>query len=104
MPPFKKHIFICENLRPEESPKGCCARKGSVQLKKVLKQKLAQKGLNKVYRTNSAGCLDACEHGAAMVIYPQSIWYGNVKESDLDEILEKSILKDEVITRLRINK
>ena len=67
-----------------------------------MKQKLAQKGLNKVYRTNSSGCLDACEHGAVMVIYPQAIWYGHVQESDIDEIIDKTILKDEVIERLLI--
>lgn len=104
MPPFKKHIFICENLRPEDSPKGCCARKGSGQLKKLMKLKLAQKGLHKTYRTNSAGCLDACEHGASMVIYPQAIWYGHVKESDIDEIIEKSILNNDIIDRLLIKK
>ena len=104
MPQLKKHIFICENLRPGDSPKGCCARKGSEQLKKVMKQKLAQKGLHKTYRTNSAGCLDACEHGAAMVIYPQAIWYGHVKEADIDEIIEKTILGDELIDRLIIKK
>ena len=104
MPPFKKHIFICENLRPADSSKGCCASKGGAQIKKVMKQKLAQKGLNKIYRTNSAGCLDACEHGVAMVIYPQAIWYGHVEESDIDEIIDKSILRDDVIRRLQINK
>ncbi len=102
MPAYKKHIFICEHLRPENSPKGCCARKGSENLKKALKSKLAAKGLNKTYRTNSAGCLGACKHGATMVIYPQSIWYGHVQESDIDEIIEKSILQDEVIERLLI--
>ncbi|KAA3613040.1 MAG: (2Fe-2S) ferredoxin domain-containing protein [Calditrichaeota bacterium] len=103
MPNLKKHIFICENERPEDSPKGCCARKGGAQLKKVMKQKLAEKGIHKTYRANSAGCLDACEHGIAMVIYPQAIWYGHVQESDIDEIIEKTILKDEVIERLLID-
>ena len=104
MPPLKKHIFICEHLRPDDSPKGCCARKGSEQLKNLMKKKLAQKRLNKIYRTNSAGCLDACKHGATMVIYPQAIWYGHVQGSDIDEIIEKSILNDEIIDRLLISK
>jgi len=92
LPTFKKHIFICENSRPEDSPKGCCAAKGGAHLKKTMKQKLALRGLNKIYRTNSAGCLDACQYGAAMVIYPSGVWYGAVTENDIDEIIEKSII------------
>ena len=73
MPPFKKHIFVCENMRDPSSPKGCCGRKGGSELKKVLKQKLAAKSLNKIYRVNTSGCLDACAHGPVVVIYPQGI-------------------------------
>ncbi len=102
MPPLKKHIFICEHERPQDSPRGCCAKKGGGQLKKLIKQNLVQKGLSKVYRINSAGCLDACEHGPSMVIYPQAIWYGNIKESDVCEIIEKSIIKNDIIERLLI--
>lgn len=102
MPSYKKHIFICENRRPEGSAKGCCFDKGGPELKNALKVKLAQKGLNKVFRANSAGCLNACEHGAAMVIYPHGVWYGRVSIDDLDEIIDRSILQDEKIDRLLI--
>jgi len=63
---------------------------------------MAAKGLHKTFRTNSAGCLDACEHGAAMVIYPAGIWYGKVTVDDLDEIIETSILNDGIVERLEI--
>ena len=102
MPPFKKHIFVCENKRDPDSPKGCCYLKGGSELKNALKVKLAKMGLNKVYRTNTAGCLDACEFGPSMVIYPDGIWYGGVQLADLDEIIEKSILGNEKIDRLLI--
>jgi len=102
MPYYKKYIFICENMRDPGHPKGCCGLKNGPDLKKKLKQKLAVKGLNKVYRANTAGCLDMCEHGAAMVIYPQGIWYGRVTEKDLDQIIEDTLQKDKVIERLLI--
>ena len=102
MPQYKKHIFICENLRPADSPKGSCARRGGVELKSVLKKKMAAKGLHKTYRINSAGCLGACEHGASMVIYPDGVWYGHVTADDLDEIIGTSILDDKIIHRLEI--
>ncbi len=104
MPPFKKHIFICEHMRDQDSAKGCCGRKNGQAIKDILKRKLAAKGINKIYRVNSAGCLGACEHGASMVIYPQTIWYGHVKESDIDEIIEKTIIGAEVIDNLLITK
>lgn len=102
MPSYKKYIFICENMRDPSHPKGCCALKGGPDLKIALKQKLAEKGIKKTYRANSAGCLDVCEHGAAMVIYPQGIWYGGVTENDLDLIIEKTLLKDTIIEKLLI--
>ena len=102
MPSYKKYIFICENMRDPSHPKGCCGLKGGSELKKSLKQLLAQKGLNKTYRANTSGCLDMCEHGATMVIFPQGIWYGHVKESDLQEIVEDTLLKNKIIDRLLI--
>lgn len=101
---LKKHIFICENLRDPSNPKGCCAAKGGKEIKNALKVKLAEKGFSKLYRANSAGCLDACEYGAALVIYPQNIWYGGVTLADIEEIIEQSILKDNVLDRLLIKK
>jgi len=99
---LKKHIFICENMRDPDSPKGCCGRKGGSELKVSFKKKLALKLLNKIYRANTAGCMDACEHGAVVVIYPQGIWYGGVTMNDVDEIIEETVLNDKVISRLVI--
>ena len=56
-----------------------------------------------VVRANTAGCLDACEHGITIVIYPDSIWYGHVKKQDIPEIIDRTILNGEVIQRLLIN-
>ena len=102
MPSYKKYIFICENMRDPAHPKGCCGLKNGPELKKQLKLKLAEKGLNKVFRANTAGCLDMCEHGAVMAIYPQGIWYGKVTLQDLDEIIDDTLQKDRVIDRLLI--
>ncbi|MGD9489792.1 MAG: ferredoxin [Calditrichaceae bacterium] len=99
---YKKHIFICENLRDADSPKGSCGRKSSSEIKTKLKAALKARCLEKVYRANTAGCLGMCEHGPTVVIYPQGVWYGGVTIDDVDEILEKSILADEIIERLLI--
>ena len=65
---------------------------------------VAERGLLKEVRINSAGCLGACEQGQVMVIYPQGVYYGGITEYDLEEILQKSILNDEIISRLVIEK
>src|SRR5258707_13048696 len=79
MPKFERHIFICGNVRPEGNPRGCCDPSGKAELQKRFKQKLAECGLKGTVRANQAGCLDQCEHGPNLVVYPEAIWYGGGK-------------------------
>ncbi len=85
---FDKHIFICENRREDNHPRGSCAEKNSVQLTEKFKARLKELGLNSTVRANKAGCLDACEFGPTVVIYPEQIWYGRVKPDDVEEIIQ----------------
>ncbi len=57
-------------------------------------------GLKGKVRSNKAGCLDACEIGPAVVIYPSGFWYTGVNPEDVTEIFEKSILGDQPVERL----
>ena len=100
---FSKHIFICENKRPEGHPRGCCEEKGSIEIHEHFKARLKELGLNADVRANSAGCLDACEFGVSVVVYPEQIWYGAVKKDDVEEIIRSHILNDIPVERLRIN-
>ena len=100
---FEKHIFICENVRHAGHPKGCCAEKGSKELRQQFKKRLAELGLNINVRVNAAGCLDACEFGATVVIYPEQIWYGGVTVNDVEEIIQKHILENKPVKRLMIS-
>ena len=99
---YEKHIFICENRRPDDHPRGCCARKGSSEIKESFKQKIKALGLNTSVRANTAGCLDACEFGVTVVVYPEQIWYGAVTLSDVDEIISSHILNNKPVERLFI--
>lgn len=99
---FEKHVFICENKREEGHPRGCCSSKSSLELKKIFKEQLKTKGLNHLIRANSSGCLDACEFGPAIVIYPEQTWYGNVSLADVDEIIESHLIKNVQVERLKI--
>jgi len=100
MPEYKYHIFVCENVRDENDPKGSCGRKGSQKIRTLLKKRIEELGLKKQVRANSAGCLDACGQGPSVVIYPQGVWYGRVKEEDVEEIIQRHVLRGEIVDRL----
>ena len=53
-------------------------------------------------RINMAGCLDRCELGAVMVIYPEGVWYTYATRDDIDEIVEKHLKGGQVVERLRL--
>ncbi len=99
---FEKHIFICENERPEDHPRGCCCDKGSKEIRQKFKSRLKELGLNGIVRANAAGCLDACEFGPTIVVYPDQIWYGGVKLEDVEEIIQSNIIEDTPVDRLKI--
>jgi (2Fe-2S) ferredoxin len=99
---FEKHIFVCENVRPSEDPKGCCSAKGSLEIRALLKKRIKELGLKTKVRANSSGCLDACEFGPSIVVYPEEIWYGGVTIDDVEEIVQEHILNDKPVERLKI--
>ncbi len=100
-PFFRKHVFVCTNTRPPDDPRGCCSAKGSVSLRNYMKKRAEQLGLLDV-RINVAGCLDRCELGPSVVIYPEGTWYTARTEADVDEILQRHVARDERIERLRM--
>ena len=99
---FEKHIFVCENKRPDGHPKGCCADKNSLEVRSLFKKRLKELGISSTVRANGAGCLDACEHGVTVVVYPEQTWYGGVLIEDVEEILQNHILNDSPVERLKI--
>jgi len=99
---FEKHIFVCTNQREENHPRGCCASKNSIELAEVLKSRIKTLGLNSQVRVNKCGCLDACEFGSVIVVYPEQIWYGGVQVTDVEEIVQQHIIRNEPVERLLI--
>ncbi len=99
---FEKHIFVCENVRPQNHPRGCCSEKGSVQLRDYLKKRIKELGINSDIRVNSSGCLDACEFGPSIVVYPEQIWYGGVSMEDVEEIIQSHLIQNHPVERLLI--
>ena len=99
---FKHHIFICINQRPQGDPRGCCADTGSVEFHAFFKKEVERLGLRGIVRANKAGCLDHCEYGPSIVIYPEGVWYWVGSNADVTEIMEQHILNGKLVERLLI--
>jgi (2Fe-2S) ferredoxin len=102
MPRFRHHVFVCENVRPADDPRGSCGCKGSAKIREALKAELKRRGLKGAVRANGAGCLDACAHGPSIVVYPEGVWYGGVRVEDVPEIVERHLVGGQPVDRLRI--
>lgn len=99
---FKHHVFFCCNQR--EPGANCCNNHGASDLRDYAKKKVKAMGLSgegKV-RINQAGCLDRCDQGPVMVVYPEAVWYTYVDREDVDEILHEHLQHGRVVERLKI--
>ncbi len=102
MPYFDKHIFICTNERPAGHARGDCTKRGSAAVREAFKKELADHGLKGRMRANASGCLDNCEQGCSVVVYPDDVWYGKVTGADVAEIVEQHLMNGKPVERLMI--
>lgn len=100
---FKYHVFFCTNQRGpgETSCNDCGAADMQAYAKDKVKALKLKKGQGGV-RINKAGCLDRCDEGPVLVVYPEGTWYRYVDSEDIDEIVERHLVKGEVVERLKI--
>ena len=97
---YRYHVFFCTNQREDGSQ--CCAQCGAQDMRDYLKRRTKELGIagKGGVRVNTAGCLDRCEEGPVIVVYPEATWYTYVDQEDLDEILTEHLLKGKVVERL----
>ena len=99
---YKHHVFFCCNQR--EAGEACCNDRGATEIRAYAKDRvkaLKLSGPGKV-RINSAGCLDRCDEGPVVVVYPEEVWYTYVDKADIDEIIEEHLVHGRIVERLRI--
>lgn len=101
---YTAHIFVCTNERPENHPRGSCARGGAEKLRNYMKARAKELGLGLEHgvRVNNAGCLERCELGPTLVIYPDGVWYRAETFADIDEILEVHVRQGGRVQRLML--
>ena len=103
-PFYEHHVFFCMNEREGKDCRDSCGKHGALEAQKHAKSRIKALGLSgpgKV-RINKGGCMDRCEEGPVIVVYPQGTWYTYVDNSDIDEIIDSHIVKGEVVERLKI--
>jgi (2Fe-2S) ferredoxin len=97
---YEKHIFVCANQKAEG--KKCCGEAFGMEAVQHLRSRIKQANLQVEIRAQKAGCLDVCQHGPALVIYPEGTFYGSLTMENLDQIFDSHILKGEKIKSLEL--
>ena len=99
---YEAHVFCCVNERPEGHPRGSCKRKGSEKLRDYMNLRAKELGIKNV-RINSSLCLDRCELGPTVVIYPEGVWYNVTTREEVDEILTRHLVEGGRVERLMLH-
>jgi (2Fe-2S) ferredoxin len=101
---YDKHIFICTNQRPAGSEKPSCGEAHGLELVSEFKKILKERNLPVKVRAQKAGCLDICNYGPTLVVYPEGVFYVGVRISDVKEIIDQHIINNKPVERLVLDK
>src|SRR6184192_3173976 len=105
--PITRHVFVCTG-------KSCSAR-DSAEVLSAFERELKARGIlfgkeakgknpqGSVVLTECAS-VGFCAIGAAVMIYPDGVWYAQVRAADVPEIIEEHLLNDRVVERLALLK
>lgn len=91
--PFRRHVFVCISG-------GTCPTQGSEAIHAAMKDLAKQRCGPVEVRVNKAGCLGQCGHGPMVCVYPENVWYAHVRLEDVPEIVERHLVRGEVVERL----
>ena len=99
---FQHHVFFCTNQR--EGGKDCCNNRGASELLDYAKDRIRELGLKGAggVRVQKSGCLDRCDYGPVLVVYPDETWYTYVDRDDIDEIINEHLVHGRPVERLRL--
>lgn len=99
---YQHHVFFCQNQR--DGGRRCCQDFDASSMRDYAKKRLKEAGQHGkgMARINQADCLDRCEEGPVLVVYPEEVWYSYVDQEDIDEIIDQHLINGRVVERLRI--
>ncbi len=97
--------LFCLNQR--EAGENCCAQHNAKAMQEYAKKRCKELGIaggEGRVRINKAGCLNRCELGPVLVVYPEAVWYTFVDERDIDEIIDSHLLNGKPVERLMVDR
>ena len=99
---YRYHVFFCTNKR--QDGRASCEDHNADALRDYAKGRVKALGVAGVggVRVNKAGCLDRCNQGPVMVVYPDETWYTFVDKDDIDEIIDEHLVNGRPVERLKI--
>jgi (2Fe-2S) ferredoxin len=98
MVPFRHHVFVCTNHKPDDD--GCCGARGSEQVLQKFRSEVAGRKLQGEIHVTACGSLGTCGHGPNLVVHPDGVWYSGVTVNDVPEIVEQHLVGGRIVERL----
>lgn len=98
----KRRIYICDSHKPKIHGGGCCSDKGSQYLLKEFAENLHRADLQKNVELIPTTCLSQCLTGVSVRIWPDQIYYGKVKQEDIQAIVDEHLVNNQPVERIRI--
>lgn len=98
MEPFKYHVYICKQTKPEGAPS--CIARGACECLSSLEKELLDAGLTNEVQLTPCDCLGLCGKGPNLVVYPEGVWYSQVKPDDIPEIVREHLKENRPVERL----
>jgi len=89
---YRAQVLVCAGA-------GCISC-GCKEVQQTLLSELAKHGLEKEIRVLETGCIGSCDLGPVITIYPEGIFYQNVKTTDITEIVTEHLKNDRPVERL----
>lgn len=102
MPKPNKHVFVCTQGRPQGHPRGSCVEKGCAAIMEAFINEITARQLFDSIAVTNTGCIGPCMFGPNVLVYPEGVMYGQVTPGDVAEIVEKHLLGDEQVERLKV--
>ena len=102
---IKRHVFVCNGKS--------CSAVGSADVKKAFEDELQKRELrygkeskgrnpNGTIVLTDCGSVGFCSIGTAVLVYPEGVWYGQVRAEDVSEIIEEHLVKGKIVERLAL--
>jgi len=98
MEPFRYHVYMCTQEKPEGM--SCCSANGSPAVLDALRAEIGKAGLGDEVQVTTCGSLGLCERGPNMVVYPEGVWYSKVRVEDVAEIVREHFGEGKPVARL----